>query len=533
MFHRLAPRPPRLNLSWPNPLSSCIYGASQRPHADVVRTLPLWGEHRYRVSPSLIPEGQPDFTEVAVHSGFFGSKVIPLVGSLLILFHWTPQAAAQPPQVPPAGDLSLPQIIRIVLDRNAGLQAALRGVEASSRGLDAAKGARLGRAEIFGDYLYAGFGESNRRRLGSNVMAMPQLRPRVTLPEGEFAHNLMGFGARYMLPLYTGGRLTAQIALGEAAVRLAEDRVRMTKDDLIFNASATYYTILRLREDLKAVDGSIEALEGSRRVVESLVEVKKEPKVTLFKINTRLAAVRQARIQVANALEQAYGALNALMGAEDITQRVNVLGVLEYVPQQFDLRGSIRQALERNPHYQARQKAVEIQGQQVKIAFSERLPHVSLRFTYQGFTSDTLLTHDEQRTTVLPDATLGVMLSMPIFDGKVLRSRVAEQEAELARAKAEVEDLQRQVAQAVQAAYLDLTSSEERIRAAQTALEEAQEARRIEQLKLEVGKGIVEDLLIAQAAELEAQQNYFRAVADHTIARAGLQRAIGGSDVTH
>ena len=468
-----------------------------------------------------------------MHGLPFRARVLSfLCASCWFLLLWIPLAAAQSPQEPLAGDLTLPQIIRIVLDKNAGLQAALQGVEAASRGVDAARGERLGRAEIFGDYQYFGFGESNRRRLGSNVMAMPQLRPRITLPEGEFAHNLMGFGARYMLPLYTGGRLTAQIALGEAAVRLAEDRVQMTKDDLIFNASATYYTILRLREDLKAVDGSIKALEESRRVVESLVEVKKEPKVTLFKINTRLAAVRQVRIQVGNALEQAHGALNALMGADDITRRVNVLGALEYTPRQFDLRQTISQALERNPQYRARQKAVEIQAQRVKIAFSERLPHVSFRFTYQGFTSDTLLTHDEQRTTVLPDATLGVMLTMPIFDGKVIRSRVAEQEAELARAKAEVEDLQRQVAQAVQAAYLNLTSSEERVRAARAGLEEAQEALRIEQLKLEVGKGIIEDLLIAQAAELEAQQNYFRALADYNIAHAGLQRAIGGTDLT-
>lgn len=79
----------------------------------------------------------------------------------------------------------------------------------------------------------------------------------------------------------------------------------------------------------------------------------------------------------------------------------------------------------------------------------------------------------------------------------------------------------------MQTAHLALVESSERIRAAQVALEDAREALRVEQLKTQVGRGIVEDLLDAQAAELQAQTNYTRALADYNTALVARRKAIG------
>lgn len=65
------------------------------------------------------------------------------------------------------------------------------------------------------------------------------------------------------------------------------------------------------------------------------------------------------------------------------------------------------------------------------------------------------------------------------------------------------------------------------MRAAQTALAEAQEVLRIEQLKLSVGKGLVQDTLDAQPAALQAENNYSRALADANTAWVLLARATG------
>ncbi|MBI2080551.1 MAG: TolC family protein [candidate division NC10 bacterium] len=439
----------------------------------------------------------------------------------LILGGGLPASSAEEPR--PTVSLTLKDIIRIALERNAGFRAAQLEVDASERGLDIARGRRLGRADLFGAYQYAGPDAENRRRAGALVGAMPLLRTGGMRPDQEFSHNTGAFGVRYRIPIYTGGRLAADVELNELATVFSRDRLQATRDDLVFNASSVYYTILRFREDIRATETSVRALEESRRVIEERVAVGREPKVTLLKINARLAAVQQDLIRVRNAFERAHGALNALMGAEDITAPVEVIGTLEYAPAPRILPESIAEGLERNPELRARRRAVEIQERRVRIAFAERLPDVSLGAAVQGLASEGLGTN-----TLVPDATVDVRVSLPIFDGKVIRSRVEQERARLERARAEVEQLKREVALEVETAYLNIVSAEERIGATRAAIEEAREARRIEQLKQELGRGIIEDLLLAQAAELEAEENYFSALADYNIAGVALEKAIGG-----
>ncbi|MBI3002694.1 MAG: TolC family protein, partial [candidate division NC10 bacterium] len=92
----------------------------------------------------------------------------------LILGGGLPASSAEEPR--PTVSLTLKDIIRIALERNAGFRAAQLEVDASERGLDIARGRRLGRADPFGAYQYAGPDAENRRRAGALVGAMPLLR---------------------------------------------------------------------------------------------------------------------------------------------------------------------------------------------------------------------------------------------------------------------------------------------------------------------------------------------------------------------
>jgi outer membrane protein TolC len=58
-------------------------------------------------------------------------------------------------------------------------------------------------------------------------------------------------------------------------------------------------------------------------------------------------------------------------------------------------------------------------------------------------------------------------------------------------------------------------------------VEQAEEGYGIEQDKYNLGKGTIVDVLDAQAALLEAQSTYYRALADHEIAKAQLRLARG------
>jgi outer membrane protein TolC len=438
---------------------------------------------------------------------------VALLTAVLGVFLWVVPGYGQSP-LPPR-ELTLDEVIDIALARNAGLRAAGREVEAAARGHAAARGRLWPFLDVFGDWQYSGPDEENKTRVLANIMRMPRLGDRP-----EFDHNLFAAGIRVTYPLYVGGRIVAEIEANRLLTLLARERLAQSADELIFNLSSTFYNILRLQENVKATEANVKALEEARKNIRSLVEVGRAPKVDLFKVNTRLAAVRQDLIKVRNEVALAHAVLKTLMGVE-VTEPLSVRAALTADAIPLDLPPDLSEAERRRPELQALRRAVEVQEQQVRIARGARLPSVNLRTQYVGGAGNSNLGRP------LDDFLVGVNVSIPVFTGGELTARIAREEARLARAQQDLEKARLDIQLDVQTAHLQIIESRERIATAQAALEEAREALRIEQLKTEVGRGIVEDLLDAQAAELQAETNHTRALADYNTALVARQKAIG------
>lgn len=417
--------------------------------------------------------------------------------------------------------VTLEDVTELALAKSPRLQVAERLADEAARGSDVAFGKLFPRVDLFASYLYSGPDSKNATRLGAlpGALRMPALAPRIP-PDQQFSQNNFAEGIVLTYPIYVGGRLIADLEANRLLSLLTRDGVQQTVDELIFNLSSTFYNILRFQENVKATEASVKALEEAKRNIEARVEVGKLPKVDLFKINTRLAAVSQELIRVKNEVEVSHVLLNTLIGI-DPTHRFTLKGPLDYTPKMVELTKSIDQAMALRPELRIAEKEVRIQEQGVRIARAERLPSVNLQTGYMGFEST------RGQFFNFDDLTVGVNVSIPIFAGGAIRSRIAQEVAKLGRLQAELDRARLEVSREVNATYLSIIEAEARIKTAETALEEAREALRIEQLKTEVGKGIIEDLLDAQAAELQAETNYFRALADGNIAGIGLRKAIG------
>lgn len=444
--------------------------------------------------------------------------LLSLVTGVLL---WAAPSHGQAP-VPPR-EMTLDEVIDIALAKNAAVRAAEREADAAVKGHEAARGRLWPFADIFGDWQYSGPNEENKTRFLANIGRMPKLGPTLSDNLGgrrEFDHNLYALGLRVTYPLYVGGRIVAEVEANRLLTLLSRERVAQTADELIFNLSSTLYNILRLQENVKATEASVKALEEAQKNIASLVEVGRAARVDLFKVNTRLAAVRQELIRVRNEVELGHAVLKTLMGIE-VTEPLRVKGGLgaEAIP--LDLIQDVREAERRQPELQVRRRAVEVQEQQVRITRGARFPSVNLRTQYAGGAGDT------EFGQPVGDFFVGVNVSIPVFTGGQLTARVAQEEARLARAREEFEKVRLNIQLEVQSAHLQITEARERIATAQAALEEAREALRIEQLKSEVGKGIIEDLLDAQAAELQAETNYSRALADYNTALVARRKAVG------
>ena len=120
----------------------------------------------------------------------------------------------------------------------------------------------------------------------------------------------------------------------------------------------------------------------------------------------------------------------------------------------------------------------------------------------------------------------GAVFNFPFFD-RTLANRVEEAKSRELERRAELKQVELDATQRARTAYLQAQNSRERIRATETAIGYAREALRIEQEKQRYGRGIIENLLDAQAALLTSEAQYYRALADYMTATAAIRRETG------
>jgi len=419
--------------------------------------------------------------------------------------------------------MDLSELIRLALKQNPGLSAIRKEVEVADQGILAAKGEHFGRIDLkASDFTYG----PDNLPLAMKSLIVEQGRI-VRDGAGEHNNNLFSFGGTISIPLYTGGRITNQVRVEELGKELAAHRVEHTRDELIFNVASVYYNILKIQDFIRATQKSKEQLLESKRVVRRRFSVGKTAKVDVLKVNTRLASVEQLLIRFLNARKVLHGVLEVLLGEKNGVSRFVVSGDLRSMPnplpQQLTLQQVQQQALHRRPELLVVKKEVEMQEKRIRIRFAEHLPNISVKGQAQGVTGD--------NSKMFAQQFAGIFFSIPLFAGGTIDAKVSQERLRFTKLQHTFTQLTLTITQEVQAAYLNTLEAQQRIVAAQAAVDEGEEVLRIEALKIKEGKSIIENLLDAQTAQLQAEQNFSAAVADYQVQLMALKKAIGQIEV--
>lgn len=407
---------------------------------------------------------------------------------------------------------SLEQLVAATIERSPELDAAQRAAEASSAAVEAAAGERLPRIDA------VGLGEYFPRRERLMIFRHG------FRDDNPFQEGVVSYGLELTLPLYTSGRIRHGIALAEARRGSAELRVGVTRNELVFNVASIYYTALRLRSVIAAQEAALASLRESLRVGQAQREVGRIARVDLLRIQARTAAAERDLAGARNAYAQAIEILKDLANLPP-ERRLEVTGELRQAPAPKAEMEALRlQALEDRPDLQLLRAQVSAQREALAGARAELGPRLDLKAGYRGVTGvDDGITRD--------DASIFLQFRMPLYTGGTLPARVTEERATLRETELRLQRAERRAMAEVERAVLDLATAEPRIAAARQALSQAEESLRVEREKLAQGRGISNDLLLAEEALLSARTELGAALADSRIARAALNLAIGEDPV--
>ncbi|TAM83386.1 MAG: TolC family protein [Acidobacteria bacterium] len=427
--------------------------------------------------------------------------------TLLFLSFFSSRLGAQQPD---ARVLTLNAAIEYAKQHSPLLAATRQGVVTQKAVVAAAKAERLPQVDV-------GAAMLGSNQAAESGLAFP-LTPLVQMPSQPFADGHLVGIATATLPIYTGGRIRSAQQVAEAERYMAQTNVRDVESNLVFEVSTTYARLVETDRDVQAAQESVKALTESRRDMAEGLKVGKVARVDLLKIDTRLADVEARLIDLRNERQVLAGQLNALMGREIDTPVVTET-TLPHPEVTISSDDATRAAAAANPQYQIAEARVEVAQNSLKAAKSELRPTFSLSTAFYDHSPDPF-------SAYRGGAIAGFTFSYPIFD-RQLKHRVAEAKSRELEARSKAEQERLDAIERARTAWLQVRDAEARIRATQSSIADARETLRIEQLMVRYGRDRIEHLLDAQAALLTSEADYYRALADSTVATAALNRETG------
>jgi len=393
-----------------------------------------------------------------------------------------------------------------------GLAAAQSDAEAARLSVQAAKGERWPTLMASGAFTQM----QDAPAFSFGTTALPFQLPEI------FSHdNFVTAGVSVDVPLYTGGRITSQIAAAEAGGAARSADAERAQSDLRFAVAESYVAVQRAERTLAIAQSNVDSLTRYVTDVDAMFTREVVPRNDLLSAQVARANAEQGRLQAANALEMAKAFYNRRIGLpldRDFTLSTVV------APAAADIGSTPVATLEREALQNRREiAALDAQGQAFgHAAQAERsrlAPQISLSGGYQYLENQAL-----DRDTF---AIAGVGLKWALFDGGQVRNRSASLRQTQRATEHRLVDLRSMIALEVRQAWFTLQEARARTEVARGAVEQAEENLRIANQQYAAGLVNSTRVLEAEALRVQSLGNRENAALDASLAQLRLARTVG------
>jgi outer membrane protein len=326
-------------------------------------------------------------------------------------------------------------------------------------------------------------------------------------------------------PLYRPANW-ASYEQGLKSLDLAQAQLAQADQDLIVRVSQAYFDVLASADSLTFVKSQKTA------VAEQLSSAKRNFEVGTSTITDSREA--QARYDLVIAQELAAEndllvkslALNQLVGQQNVTPKPLKAPVVLAPVVPADVNQWVDQSQANHPGIQQADVALEVARLETRKAEAGHKPTLDLVGSYSA------INNSSGSSTTLGDSrvnagTVGLNLTLPLFAGFSVQNRVKETMALEEKARADLENARRSVAQGTRTAYFGVLSGQSQVLALQAAEASSQSALEANQLGYQVGVRINIDVLNSQSQLFDTKAKLAKARYDVLVGGLRLRQAAG------
>jgi TolC family type I secretion outer membrane protein len=329
--------------------------------------------------------------------------------------------------------------------------------------------------------------------------------------------NSYSTGVSLVQNIFDFGRTPAQVRIQKETHRASVSAVETAAQTAVFDVKQSYYGVLQSQRNLGVAEEAVKQFQAHLDQARGQYEVGLAPKYDVTKASVDVGNAQVGLIKARNAVQVAKATLNNAMGVTG-TLDYDVEDSLTFEPTTLTLDDALAGAYENRPDlasFVARRKAAEASVSLARAGFFPSLGG-SASYDYSGNTFP-----------LARGWSLGLSLSVPLFNGFLTPAQVAAARANLNVLKAGEEGQRQAIELAVEQAYLLLKQAEEVVPVAELNVTAAQENFEIANGSYQEGVGDPIQVADAAVALISAKLAYIQALVDCKVNRASLDLAMG------
>jgi outer membrane protein TolC len=312
----------------------------------------------------------------------------------------------------------------------------------------------------------------------------------------------------------------------KVAVNLNQLQIQSSKEDLIYNVSATYYNIQTIIKQQGLIQSNLDQTEALLQVTTDQYSAGLATQTDVERLTVSRDNTKASLQNTVNSLEKQYNLLKLLMNLPLVD---NILVVNEeYDEANLAILDVTDFDAFRKTNYQQIQENKRVTDLQRRNIRAGYLPTLSLTgsYGYSGYYSnaDPLKNLNDKW---YPSSSINLRLSIPIFDGFNRKYQIQQKAIEIRKYDVQAEQTQQQNSRELADAYADLKSNFITVQSQKRNLALAQKV--LDDVNIQYKSGLVKitDVINSQTELQSAQNNYINALINVKQAELNLKKAQG------
>jgi outer membrane protein TolC len=384
--------------------------------------------------------------------------------------------------------------------------------------------------------------KADRLKELSNLM--PQFNASLRETEMKISLQAEGFSGSLLpgIPLPAGLRVSnsdARVSMSEdlldlhalantraanANLRAAGFNFNTAKETVTLAVAASYLLVVAAESQVDAATAELNTADALHNLAQDREAAGLNPEIDTLRARVELQARRQNLIEANNNLAKQRITLLRVLGLP-VHQEIRLVSRVPYRPlPKVAEEEALKRAFATRPDFLALEQQVKAAELQRKAAEAERLPSLGINGDY-----GVLGTHPDN---AFPTWTVSAGLKIPIFEGGRTEADIRQADAVLKQVQAQRDDLKGRIEQDVADAMLDVNAAGEQVEVARATLDYAQQTLNQSQDRFSAGVTNNIEVIQAQEALANANQQYIGSLYSHNIAKVLLARAVGAAEQT-